>query len=149
MKRQKNVGSAYEFVTIPDLLKRRLAMSNMFLVNSDEDASWVWLGAIKEPAEKVLVPTLQRGTSRSPAFRSYRPAKASNTWPLFYNANHPGKNPDLESQIFLYKDGRELVKGEPQKVDLAGLDQFQQNSDQKEINFRERTCRKGITFCSC
>jgi VWFA-related protein len=129
----KKVGSAYEFVTIPDLKKGRLAMSNMFIINNDEDASWVWLGTTKETTQKVLVPALQREKSRTPALRSYRPGESLEYMALVYNANNQGKNPDLESQIFLYKDGREVVKGEPQKVDLGGLSNFSKIPIRKKL----------------
>lgn len=129
----KKVGSAYEFVTIPDLAKGRLAMSNIFIINNDEDASWVWLGTMKEPSQKVLVPALQREQSRTPALRSYRPGESLEYMALVYNANRQGKNPDLEAQIFLYKDGRELVKGEPQKVDLSGLTNFSKIPIRKKL----------------
>jgi VWFA-related protein len=118
------VGSAYEFVTIPDLKKGRLAMSNMFIINSDEDASWVLSGKVKETTIKVLVPSLQKDENRTPAVKVYRPGDSIEYMTLVYNAGSPGKAPDLESQIYLYKNGRELIKGEPQKVDLNGLTEF-------------------------
>jgi VWFA-related protein len=129
----KKVGSAYEFVTIPDLNKGRLAMSNMFIINSDEDASWVWLGTTKEPTQKVLIPALQREQSRTPALRNYLPGESLEYMALVYNANRQGKNPDLESQIFLYRDGREIVKGEPQVVDLSGLSDFNKIPVRKKL----------------
>jgi VWFA-related protein len=117
-------GSAYEFINIPDLSKGRLAISNMFILNNNDDATWVRSGATKEQISNLLAPTMQRDLSRSPALRTYAPGESIEYMALVYNANLKDKKPDLESQFILFKDGEEYKKGEPQTVDFDGVADF-------------------------
>jgi len=122
------VGSAYQFVDIPDLKKGRLALSNIFVVNNAEDAAWIQSGVMKESATKWFNPMLSRDESRSPALRNYLPGDHFEYMSVIYNAKHEkGTAPELESQFVLFKDGAELTKSELQPlemVDAAGLDRI-------------------------
>jgi hypothetical protein len=120
----ERVGSAREFMTIPDLKKGRLALSNLFIVNSKEDQSWVWSGGGYDQNKQVLVPVLQSQKDvKTPALRDYRPGDDLDYMTIVYNG---GKReaPDLESQFFLYREGVQLLKGDPQPVDISGVKDF-------------------------
>lgn len=115
------VGSAYEFVQIPDLSKGRLAISNMFVVTNKEDASWVLSGVNSDDFKRWLTPNIVRDETRNPALRSYKPGENFEYMAVLYNANMKSALPDLESQFVLYRNGTECLKGEPQKVQLEGV----------------------------
>jgi VWFA-related protein len=117
----EKVGSAYEFVNIPDVKKGRLAVSNMFIINNNDDANWVRLGVSKEQLPNLLAPVVQRVDTRSPALRSYMPGDSIEYMAMIYNPFLKDNKPDLESQYTLYKDGEEYKKGEIQKVDFDGI----------------------------
>jgi VWFA-related protein len=120
----QRIGSAYEFITIPDLNKGRLAMSNLFVTSSKEDRSWVWSGvSVNEKDQQVLIPVLQKDETKFPALRNYNPGDDLDYMAVIYNAGRK-QTPDLESQFFLYREGVELMKGEPQPVDVAGVTDF-------------------------
>jgi VWFA-related protein len=120
----KRVGSAYEFLTIPDLKKGRLAMSNLFIANNKDDRSWIWSGdSGSDKDQQLLVPVLQKDETRFPAVRSFSPGDDLDYMAVIYNAGRK-QAPDLESQFFLYREGVELTKGDPQPVDVAGVTDF-------------------------
>jgi VWFA-related protein len=115
------VGSAYQFIEIPDLTAGRLALSNIFLVNSDDDVNWVQTGATEKGSEYFLRAQLKKDDGKSPAIRNYRPDESFEYMMLIYNAKHAqGELPDLEYSVVLYKDGQELSKSQPQPLTLKG-----------------------------
>lgn len=117
------VGSAYQFVDIPDLKKGRLALSNIFVVNDANDAAWIQSGATKENSPNYFNPVLSRDESRSPALRSYLPGDHFEYMSVIYNAKHEKEAaPELESQFVLFKDGAELTKGELQPLDMGSAE---------------------------
>lgn len=119
------VGSAYQFVDIPDLKKGRLALSNIFVVNNADDAAWLRSGITKENAQNYFNPVLNRDESRSPALKSYFPGDHFEYMSVIYNAKHEKEAaPELESQFVLFKDGNELSKNEMQPLDVSGDDNF-------------------------
>jgi VWFA-related protein len=137
------IGSAYQFVEIPDLGKGNLALSNLFLFNRNEDAAWIQSGAPQKETQNWLVPNTKRDAGKSPALRSYHPGESFEYMSIVYNAKREtGRMPDLESQFILFKDGQEILKGAPQPVDLKGI------SDLKEIPIKgtmvlENTMQEG------
>jgi hypothetical protein len=119
------VGSAYQFVDIPDLKKDRLALSNLFVINNSADAAWIRSGVSKETAQSVPVPILRRDESRSPALRNYAPGDHFEYMSVIYNSKHRKEaSPELESQFVLYKDGSELFKSDPEPLSLSGAVDF-------------------------
>jgi VWFA-related protein len=131
------VGSAYEFVDIPDLSKGRLAMSNMFIINTPDDTSWVWSGKTEEASRRLLAPVLKREENKTPALREYKPGETLEYMTIVYNAKLHGNVPDLETQYFLFKDGKQIKNGEPQKVDTSGLNEFKRIPIGKKLIFAD------------
>jgi len=118
------IGSAYQFLEIPDLKKRRLALSNIFIINRDEEAAWIQSGTTEESGG-WFQPDLRRDSNKSPAFRKYLPGDSFRYMALIYNANFKsGQVPDLESQFVLFRNGSEIFKSEPEAVDLKGMNDF-------------------------
>ena len=113
-------GSAYQFIEIPDLKKSRVALSNIFIVNRDEDGPWATLQA-KEGSRNLLYPDVRRDPRKSPALRSYLPGESFEYAAVIYNAKKEGMKPDLESQSILYGNGKELFKSGYEPVDLDSV----------------------------
>lgn len=119
------VGSAHQYVEIPDLKKDRLALSNMFLVGRNDNAAWIRSGIMEDPSQTWVKPVLRRETNRSPALRSFLPGESLEYMAVVYNAKHrKNEAPDLESQLVLHKDGLEFFRSEAQKLALTGVSNF-------------------------
>ena len=117
-------GNAYQFIEIPDLKKGRLSLSNIFIINREEDAPWVPSPTQKE-SRNLLYPDMRRDPRKSAALRSYLPGESFEYAAVIYNAkSDKAKKPDLESQFVLYGNGDELYKGETEAVDLNGASDF-------------------------
>ncbi len=117
-------GNAYQFIEIPDLKKSRLSLSNIFIINREEDAPWVPSQAQKE-SRNLLYPDMRRDPRKSPALRNYLPGESFEYAAVIYNAkSEKAKKPELESQFVLYGNGDELYKGESEAVDLNGVRDF-------------------------
>jgi len=119
------VGSAYQYIDIPDLKKRRLALSDLFVINRKEDGSWIRAGIPKEDLKVLLSPILSKDAVRNPALRSYSPGDGFEYVAAVYNARSDKKDPpELESQYILYRNGVELLRSDPVPLDLSGLSEF-------------------------
>jgi VWFA-related protein len=119
------VGSAYQFVDIPDLKKNRLNLSDLFIMNRDDDASWIRTGVAKEAFQNYFTPVLRRDTGRSPALRNFLPGESFEFMAVVYSAKHKREEaPDLVSHFVLYKDGVEFFQSEPQKLTFSGESNF-------------------------
>jgi VWFA-related protein len=126
------IGSAYQFIEIPDLKKDHLSLSSVFVINRDEDISWLRSGTADEK-QQYLQPDLRQGSRRSPAFRSYLPGESFEYIAFIYNVKPWGaKQPDLEYQLVLYRNGSELYKSEAEPIDLSSVVDF------KKITVSER-----------
>jgi len=105
------VGSAYQFLEVPDLGKKGLELSNIFMITSDEDLNWMRSDVTKEIAGGVFLPVLQ-GDVRSPAFRTFIPGDNLHIFATLYNADMKMvSDSEIEVQSVLYKDGVEFLRG--------------------------------------
>jgi VWFA-related protein len=131
------MGSAYQYIEIPDLNKHRLSLSNMFIINREEDLPWVASGTPEE-FRKQLYPDVRRDPRKSPALRSYMPGDDFECVAMIYNAK-TGKEqkPDLESQFILYGNGDELFKSEPEAVDLSKVSDFKRIPIKIKLRLKE------------
>jgi VWFA-related protein len=137
------IGSAYQFVEIPNLGKGDLALSNLFLINRKEDIAWILSGAPQENYQYKLVPNTKEDKGRSPALRSYHPGDSINYMSVVYNAKHDtGKTPDLETQFILYKDGQEILTGPLQALDLKNANNLKEIPIMGKIVL-EKTLQEG------
>jgi VWFA-related protein len=119
------VGSAYQFIDIPNLKKGRLALSNLLIINRAEDADWVRSGTMKEVSQNGLSPILRRDEAKSPALREYMAGEQFDYMSVIYNPKHnAGVAPGLNAQYVLYKDGVELLKSEPQPVVIENANNY-------------------------
>ena len=125
-KESGKVGSAYQFLEIPDVGKKGLTLSNIFMITSGDDLNWMRSDVTKEIAEGVFFPMFQGEEVRSPALRTYMSGDNLQTVTMLYNAETDAiARSEIETQTILYKDGKEFLRGAPtpitsDKVDNSG-----------------------------
>jgi VWFA-related protein len=113
------MGSAYQFLEIPDLKKKGLELSSIFVINNEEDTSWFLPASKKEQPNPADSST---GIVRkSQALRSYLPGESFEYMTVIYNKNKKKEPLDLESQVVLYRNGEELRRSEAEPIDLGGI----------------------------
>ena len=111
------VGSAYQSVEIPNLKKKGLALSDVFMVTSTEDLAWMLSDATADIAEGIFFPVFQDGEVRSPALRTYMHGDSLQTLAMLYNADAEDiARSEIEIQSILYRDGVEVLRGESRPV---------------------------------
>jgi hypothetical protein len=110
------IGSAYQFVQIPDLKKSRLALSSLFVVHRDEDLPWI----SQDCSE--LSPDIGKGAGKSAAVQIYALGDVIDYAAIIYCTYSDGNiKPDLASQYVLYRDGKEFFRSNAEAVDLSGV----------------------------
>ena len=111
------VGFAYQFVEIPDLKKKGLEMSSIFMLTSADDLAWMNSDVAKELGKGVFFPTFQESEVRSPALRSYAPGDRLQTLTMLYNADKKAiARFEIDIQSILYKNGKDFSRGESRTV---------------------------------
>ena len=124
-------GSAYQYIEIPDLKKKWLALSNIFIINREEDAPWSPY-LVPEDSRNLLYPDMRRDPRKSAALRSFLPGESFDYGVSVYNAKNKKKeNPSLKAWSALYGNGRELYKSESEPVNIDG------SADLKRIPIRK------------
>jgi VWFA-related protein len=137
----KKAGSAYQVMDIPDLKYPQLALSSIFIINKNEDLAKIMPGSANDLQSKpVFDPKTAR---RSPALRSYLPGEGFD-YVLFAYHGKPKNSaaPELESQIVLFKDGREYFRGLVEDVELQGAGNLDRIPIVKRMNC-DRTMEPG------
>jgi hypothetical protein len=110
------VGSSYQAVQIPDLKKGSMTLSDIFIVNSEDNVSWLKSGIAEDISQKQIEPILKRDASRSPALREYAPGDSFEYVAMVYNAK---SKMTLEQQMILYKDGAEFMRTEGKPIAIG------------------------------
>ena len=119
------IGSAYQFLEIPDLGKKEAALSNIFMITSTDDYDWIRSDAKEKIDEGVFLPVFQ-GEVRSPALRTYMPGDSFHTLATLYNVDPKEiSRSEIEVQTVLYRDEEEFQSGNPVLItpnDVEGPD---------------------------
>ena len=106
------VGSAYQFLEIPDVGKKELALSNIFMITSTDDYNWLISDVTTERAKGLFFPVFQSDEIRSPALRTYAPGDNLALLAILYNADEKAiVGSDVEMLFVLYKDGEVFLRG--------------------------------------
>ena len=117
------VGSAYQSVAIPDLKKKGLALSNIFMITSADDLDWMRSDATKEIDEGLFFPILHKEEVRSPALRAYIIGDSLQTLAILYNADAKSiARSEIEMHSVLYKDGDEFIRTAPRPINLESAE---------------------------
>ena len=110
------VGSAYQYMEIPDLDGKALALSNIFMITSEDDRNWL----LSEATEGVFSPVFQADEALSPALGTYALGNRLQAMAMIYNADAKAvASADIELQPVLYKDGEEFIRIGPMPVSPA------------------------------
>jgi VWFA-related protein len=78
------MGSAFQYIEIPDLKTGWLSLSDIFVINRDEDSSWIQSGSVQKSQNQSY--PAQGVADRSPALRSYLPGERIRYMAVIYNA---------------------------------------------------------------
>ena len=105
-----NVGSAYQFIEIPDLDKKGLELSSVFMVRDAEELKWLAAAAAEKIEEGLFFPVFQAEEMRSPALRTYSRGDRLNALTMLYNADDKAASgsSEIEVQYILYRNGEEF-----------------------------------------
>jgi VWFA-related protein len=118
-KTSGKIGSAYQFIDIPDLNKDRLALSSIFITNQSEDLVGSQSETNKSSRQSIAS---GRIPSRGQGFRSYLSGQSLEFRAVIYNArSSESAPPDLQSQSALFKNGEEVLRGPWEPIDPQGL----------------------------
>jgi hypothetical protein len=107
------VGSATQFVEVPDVSKGKLTLSSLMIREHDETkpaAAAPPAGATTPPAAATPVDENPNGT---PAVRIFRAGHEIIYAYQILNAADSGGKPDLESQTRVFRDGEQIYEGKP------------------------------------
>jgi len=111
------IGSAWQSVEIPDLKKKGVALSNVFMITSADDLNWIRSEATEEITGGVFSLMFQEGEVRSPALRTYMPGDRLQTLAMLYNADAKAiAGSEIEIRTILFKDGNEFLRGDPVRI---------------------------------
>jgi VWFA-related protein len=126
------IGSSYEYVEIPDLKKGTLSLSNLFMLNGNEDAAWIQAG-MKDDSQGPA-PSSQKKEKRNQALRTYVMGETLEYMAIVYNAKfQEGHKPDLQSQIELYGNGELVKTGRLEPVDVGGIKDYKRIAIRKKL----------------
>ena len=112
------LGSAWQLVEIPDLKDKSIALSNVFMIVSEDDLAWMNANVSEQIAKGGLFfPTINKEGIRTPALRTYKAGDQLRTLTMLYNvdAKAAARN-EIEVRTVLYKDGTEYLRGEPKLI---------------------------------
>ncbi len=109
------VGSAYQFIEVPNLKKNRLTMSGVLLENVDLE-TWKKLDTMTPEAAKRAVNPIA-----DTAIRQFKPGSVLTYAVNIYNARSDKEGrPDLTIQASIYDEKELLFNGKPVSVTLTG-----------------------------
>ncbi|MFM9904830.1 MAG: VWA domain-containing protein [Pyrinomonadaceae bacterium] len=108
-----NVGSASQFIEVPDVKKNRLTLSSIVLENLTND-EWLKLenaSAPPAPTDPMADTALRRAKKGSVMRYGYE----------IYNAKlSPEKAPSLQTKIRVFRDGKLILDGAQKPIELMG-----------------------------
>ena len=121
----EKTGSANQFIEIPDVAKKRLALSGIVAQGLDP--------AKQLPRTKVDVTTATEGAvderdpQSGPSMRLLRPGMQLNYGFAIYNATvGAADRPQLEGQVILLRDGKALYTGKPEPIEVGPQNDWRQ-----------------------
>lgn len=118
----ERVGSASQFIEVPNLSKNQLALSGIAVRESRA------LSATLTPAGKPVVPSSSSaaGTEETsepqagPARRTFHQQSILDYDYVIYNATLTIGQPQLKTQVTVSRDGQEVLTGQEKSFDITG-----------------------------
>jgi hypothetical protein len=112
----RRVGSATQFVEVPDLARQRLALSGIFISGRDPQK----VKQVAEGKPLLLAANDAADAQASPALRRLRPGMEMHYAYYIYNAKlDAARRPQLTTQIRLFHDGRLSYEGKVTPYDAG------------------------------
>ncbi len=109
------VGSAYQFVEVPDLRRNRLSLSGILMSDAPSGD-----GLAPDQPQRAEVLDTERGAAIQ-ASRVFSRGQPFSYGLVIYNAQvtRDGRGVDVTTQMRLLRDGRVVVTGEPRRLEVA------------------------------
>lgn len=108
------VGSASQFIEVPDLKKEMLTLSGIILENLTE-AEWNARNSSSDPSQNQI--NLMHDTS----LRRYKRGTILSYSTEIYNARlDPSQKPQLQTQVRMFRDGKLILNGKPNALRAEG-----------------------------
>lgn len=126
----ERVGSASQFIEVPNINKNRLTLSGIIVSGSDPSVK-PGANANKDAASSVATPDAQAkkveeeitdsDPQAGPAVRRFRRGMVMEYGYVVYNAtlDKGSARPRIQTQMRLFRDGKEVFKGRVQQVDAS------------------------------
>jgi VWFA-related protein len=134
------IGSGYQYLEIQDLKSRRLSLSSLFMLSPTEDIYTLASG-------NITMDSFSRkweSSKNSPALRSFRKGEGFDYMAIVYpTKNKEGALPKLVSQFTVFREGKEVFKGDPEEIHPQGIDASGRIPILKRLNFNDKT-EEGI-----
>lgn len=115
----ERVGSAGQFIEVPDIKKNRLALSSILLSGTDpkKKQKAETAAPTPEPEEELTDP------NNSAAVRQFHVGTVANYGIVIYNARLPreGGNPQLKTQVRIFRDGNPVFAGKEQTLTVNSI----------------------------
>lgn len=122
----EKIGSANQFIEVPGIGKKRLALSGLAIAGSDPAKP-------TRPADTQVVNTTEGAVEESdpqsgPSMRMLRPGIELGYGFMIYNAtvNRASPQPQLEAQVKLLRDGQPVYTGKQVPVKLGSINDWRQ-----------------------
>ncbi|MCI0488839.1 MAG: VWA domain-containing protein [Blastocatellia bacterium] len=111
----ERVGSANQYIEVPNVKKNRLVLSGIVLSGGDLDP------AVDAPSGEAVAAEASAAAQTSPALRRFPPGSSIRYDLLILNAkpDKKTKEPQLEAQVFVLRDGRVLYTGKRSALKFA------------------------------
>ncbi|MEJ7861259.1 MAG: VWA domain-containing protein [Pyrinomonadaceae bacterium] len=130
----EQVGSASQFIEVPNLKKERLTISGIVLENLSLEQFQKDQRA-KTPNAKIDEKISQTDPMTDTALRSFRRGTIVRYGFEVYNAKSGGgQTPQLQTQTRIFRDGKLFFEGQPKPLDLAGQTDFHAVKSTSAIN---------------
>jgi len=114
----ERIGSANQFIEVPNLGKKRLALSGLLVSGDDFSSTGALAANVSDNRDDEADAAAAQS---SPALRRFLPGKDITYSFLIFNAKTKDKMPpQLETRAVLLKDGQIVFTGEPKPVGMEG-----------------------------
>jgi hypothetical protein len=130
----EQVGSAGQFIEVPNLKKERLTLSGIVLENMTP-AQFQKIQQAETPNAKADEKILSTDPMSDTALRNFKRGTIIRYGFEVYNAKLTGAGqPQLQMQTRIFRDGKPFFEGKPKPLDLAGQTVFQVIKSTAAIN---------------
>lgn len=114
----EKVGSASQFIEVPNLKKNRLTLSGIVLENLSFD-QWNNQGLTNQPKPEIDKNGKQADAMTDTALRTYKRGTVLRYGFEIYNAK-PATAQNLQIQTRMFRDGKLIFDGKPKPPDISG-----------------------------